>query len=125
MGGDMCFGWDDFRRATKLAAPWTSTCEAGGWFPLDQPLPRIRRCCYIVVSQDRELLYIGRVRRSDVGGLRARFSNHHPQHDGWHAVWVLPLDHDAPSVAVDQTEAILISVFAPPENATAPSLYAG
>jgi hypothetical protein len=112
--------WGGYREACRLAGPWLRRDVEGGWFPLDLPLPKMRTCCYMAVDADNVVLYIGRVRRRDLGGIRSRFSRHHRRHAAWHAVWIVPLLDATPAVAVDNTEAALISIYQPPENGTAP-----
>jgi hypothetical protein len=117
--------WASFRQACGLAAPWHDESLGGAWFPLDQPLPRWRTCCYIAVNDSGEILYVGRVRRSDAGGLRGRFSSHHRRHEAWTGVWVIPLLPTTPAIAVDNTEAALISILRPLENVTTPEMRTG
>lgn len=116
-------GWAAYRRACGLAAPWHDATLSGGWYALDRPLPRWRTCCYIVVNDVREVLYVGRVRREGPDGVRGRFSSHHRRHDGWAAVWLIPLLSTTPAIAVANTEAALISVLKPIENGTAPRMH--
>jgi hypothetical protein len=71
---------------------------------------------YVVVDDDDRCRYVGKVTRSEPGGIRDRFCGHHAATDCWSSVWLLAMRDDSQDRMVRNIETQLIAAYRPDGN---------